>query len=106
MESKPNIRKNLKLLIVEDNRADYLYLWELLNEINTRAKEEHWTGVEEIDTIWVQTLSEALNKLEGATFDAILLDLSLPDSEGMGSIDGIREKRVEIQMIVLSGYSA
>lgn len=100
-------QKQLRLLIVEDSHPDYIYLWELLREISSRAMLENWSffGVQNLDTVWVQTMADARQRLEDEKFDAILLDLSLPDSEGIRSLDEIRECTSEVPVVVLSGLS-
>jgi len=105
--AQEHLNKDLKLLIVEDNSADYIYLWELLKELNSRSRLEHWSffSVDETDSVWVQTLSEALKRLQSESFDAVLLDLSLPDSDELESLNGIRKVTADIPIIVLSGHS-
>ncbi|HEY1204826.1 MAG: response regulator [Bryobacteraceae bacterium] len=50
----------------------------------------------------VDTLEKGLAKLEAATFDAILLDLNLPDSNGLATFNKVREHQGPGALIVLT----
>lgn len=66
----------LQLLLVEDNASEALLLREHLSESSLAFEMLH-----------VQTLAEGIAVLQsGQRFDAVLLDLSLPDSSGMETI--------------------
>lgn len=67
----------LSILLVEDNPGDARLVAEMLS----RAE-----GAE-FELTHVKRLAEAITLLERQTFDAILLDLTLPDSEGIATID-------------------
>jgi CheY-like chemotaxis protein len=48
---------------------------------------------------------EALSKLDGSElFDAIVLDLKLPDTDGFEIVDYIKANRPAVRVIVASGY--
>lgn len=53
----------------------------------------------------VQRLSAALEYLATASFDVVLLDLSLPDSQGMEGIVAIKQKAPLVPVIVLTGLN-
>jgi PAS domain S-box-containing protein len=83
----------LKILSVEDNTVDYIILNEYLG-----------------DALPYATLSRAIS-LKGAkddltanSYDVILLDLSLPDSDGATSINHILELSGDTPVIVFTGY--
>ena len=82
----------MRVLLVEDNPDDTLILEDMLS---SRAVE--------IDH--ASTLSSALQKLASADFEVILLDLSLPDAHGPGTISSIREHAANIPIVVLSGLA-
>jgi diguanylate cyclase (GGDEF)-like protein/PAS domain S-box-containing protein len=54
----------------------------------------------------VSTLAEAQEVLARETFDVILLDLTLPDSHGLVTIDSIHRTRADIAIVVLTGLDA
>lgn len=85
----------LKILLVEDNPADADLLQEILNE----ADETQWSLVH------VERLSEALHTLNENYFDVILLDLSLPDKQGLGTIAQTHEAAPDLPIVVLTGLN-
>ena len=53
----------------------------------------------------VETLKSALDKLQTQRFDAILLDLSLPDSHGLPTLERFANHRPHPPIIVLTGLN-
>jgi len=49
------------------------------------------------------TLADALTRLAGMQFDAVLLDLSLPDSVGLETLSRVRAAVPQVPIIVLTG---
>ncbi len=89
-QSKDSIIKNL--LLIEDNPADARLVQEFLKDCETGHCLEH-----------VTLISDALQKISENTFDVILLDLSLPDSHGIQSLDTMLEIAPNIPIIVMTG---
>ncbi|MBD2560231.1 MULTISPECIES: hybrid sensor histidine kinase/response regulator [Nostoc] len=87
--------KNIKVLLVEDNPGDVFLLQELLKEVSTVV----------VDLSPVERLSEALNYLEKELFDVILLDLSLPDSQGLETFVIAHHQAKATPIIVLTGIN-
>jgi PAS domain S-box-containing protein len=85
--------KNIKVLLVEDNPGDIFLLQEFLKEVTTVV----------VELIPVERLSEALNHLARETFDVILLDLSLPDSQGLETFVIAHLQAKATPIIVLTG---
>ncbi|MEI8074017.1 MAG: PAS domain S-box protein [Bacteroidota bacterium] len=83
----------MRILVVEDNEGDYFLVHEYLHEI--------FPGIELTHNMLLQ---EAINSLQNANFDIILLDLSLPDSNGMDSIVEMIKLANGIPVIVLTGF--
>ncbi|MBC7389165.1 MAG: PAS domain S-box protein [Opitutaceae bacterium] len=81
------------ILIVEDNLGDFLLVESILNEVYPDSTITH-----------NKTISEASQSLSHVFFDAILLDLTLPDSNGMSSISQIVKAASNTPVIVLTGY--
>ena len=51
-------------------------------------------------------MADAVESLHDREFDAVLLDLSLPDSEGLGGLERIRDVAPEIPVIVLTSVAS
>jgi two-component system, cell cycle sensor histidine kinase and response regulator CckA len=85
--------QSIKVLLVEDNPGDVHLLRELLWDV---------TG-EQFQLIPVERLEEALKSLETQSFDVMLLDLSLPDSQGLETFITAHRQVPSIPIIVLTG---
>lgn len=85
----------LQLLVVEDNSGDLLLIEDFLfDRISSPSIQE------------AKTFKEAKQFLEaGNIYDAILLDLSLPDKSGEELLDEIIKVSNSIPVIVLTGYA-
>lgn len=86
----------VKVLLVEDNPGDARLIIELLNEAGS--------GKFHVDH--VTRLSEALNFLrilDEESCDVILLDLSLPDSEGFETFTEVYKRASFLPIIILTG---
>ena len=83
----------IKVLLVEDNPGDARLAQEMLRTGGRqRFAVEH-----------VERLEQALTCLDREPFDITLLDLSLPDAEGMNSLLQIQDAHPDLPVIVLSG---
>ncbi|MEH2349324.1 MAG: response regulator [Nostoc sp.] len=87
--------KNIKVLLVEDNPGDVFLLQEFLKEVTTVV----------VDLMPVEQLSEAINYLAKEIFDVILLDLSLPDSQGLETFIIAHHQAKATPIIVLTGIN-
>lgn len=85
----------IKILLVEDNDVDAHLTQDILAE---------WS-IEQFDITHVTRLSEAFTHLARARFDAVLLDLSLPDGYGLPTLRQMQAANPTIPIIVLSGVS-
>ncbi len=83
----------LRVLLVEDNPGDADLIMELLPA--------HGPVLFEIEC--VARLSEALERVISNRFDIILLDLSLPDSDGLETLRAMRRHGAELPIVVLTG---
>ena len=89
MENNP-----IRVLLIEDNPADARLIEVLLKEVRVARFalrcEDH--------------LEDGLARLAGKNgFDAVFLDLSLPDSQGLDTVLKVWEQAPEIALVVLTG---
>jgi diguanylate cyclase (GGDEF)-like protein/PAS domain S-box-containing protein len=85
--------QNLSVLLIEDNPGDARLFREYLTA----------TTDYEFDIKWMDCLSTGLEFLQQNMADAILLDLSLPDSHGIDTLESVRSKAPGLPVIVLTG---
>jgi len=83
-----------KLLLVEDGVGDVRLLSAALREASTNK------AAFEIDHVFC--LTDALEKLKSERYDLILVDLSLPDTEGADAVARMRESFSSVPIIVLA----
>ena len=84
----------LSLLLVEDDRADALLVEELIAD-----------AAADIGFIWAQSLSDAGRELADARPDCVLLDLNLPDANGIDALHRLGKLDATIPIIVLTGLN-
>lgn len=82
-----------RLLLVEDNGGDALFVRELL------------AGMEDYRLTFdvVPNLKQAVSALEADEFDGIILDLTLPDSRGIETLEQIRATAPAVPVIIFTG---
>lgn len=85
----------IKLLLVEDNLADADLISELLAD----------AALPTYKITAVERLSEAIAHLKSQQFDVILLDLSLPDSHGLSTLEKIVLAAKSLPVLVLTGLT-
>ncbi|MEX2590634.1 MAG: response regulator [Chitinophagales bacterium] len=89
------MEKNLKILLVEDNPGDAFLVKFYLEESIFKTAE----------FIHAEYLNTALDVLSKNKIDVVLLDLNLPDSKGVETVQQILENGGESVVIVLTGLS-
>lgn len=52
-----------------------------------------------------ESAKEALSILANQTFDAIVMDFQMPEMDGIQALQSIKDKRPELQIILLTGYA-
>ena len=87
------MHEKLRLLVVEDNPADAEFIQEMLPEIGPLSFQ--------IES--VSRLSAALTRLERKDIDLVLLDLGLPDSQGLETFHKLWKAAPDVPVVVLSG---
>jgi DNA-binding response OmpR family regulator len=83
----------LRVLVVEDDLVDFLSVERALCEGSGR----HY------DLDWAATIEKGKRMLEDKEFDAILLDLGLPDALGVDSVIHMNANAPKTPIVVLSG---
>lgn len=84
-------QRPLNILLVEDNLAEARLLQEFLRGTPNS-----------FHLIHVKRLQAALTQLKQESFEVILLDLTLPDSQGLASLDGLLQQAPRLPIIVLT----
>jgi PAS domain S-box-containing protein len=85
---------HLTILLVEDNPADADLL---IESLSTDGYSAAW------QVIHVERLSEAIQYVAQQPIDAVLLDLSLPDCQGLGSIAQLHVVAPYLPIVMLTG---
>ncbi len=49
--------------------------------------------------------SEAIKKVESESFDAVILDLQMPEMDGLEALAALKKKQPELQIILLTGHA-
>ena len=88
------LRHATRLLLIEDNAGDARLLQEMLREDTAQT----------IELTHVTTMLEAERKLAEHATDIILLDLGLPDAQGLGAVRWARTAAPRIPLVVLTGF--
>lgn len=86
---------HIKILLIEDNPGDVRMIREMLSDI--KGGRFHTESTEK--------LSRGLKRLSEVTFDALLLDLGLPDSDGIETLVSVISQYPELPVIVLTGLA-
>ena len=82
-----------RILLVEDSRSDARLLEATLQD----------AGVHRFRLTHVERLAEALAALAGGGFDVVLLDLHLPDSQGLDTLAELEREHPGVPVVVLTG---
>jgi DNA-binding NarL/FixJ family response regulator len=81
-----------RVLMIEDNPSDALLLEATLAEASPTYVITH-----------VERLSLGVSRLASGAFDIVMADLSLPDSQGVSTVQQLRAAAPDMPVIVLSG---
>lgn len=85
----------IKILLIEDNLGDARLLQETLREV----------AAAQFELVHVEQLKLGIQRLSQEAFDVILLDLSLPDSQGIDTLCRTQSLAVEAPIVVLTGLN-
>jgi diguanylate cyclase (GGDEF)-like protein len=85
----------MRVLLVEDSAADARMVREALKDV----------AASNYELVHVSRLDHGLGQLESGLFDAVLLDLELPDAWGLTALARVRNAAPDTPIVVLSGQS-
>ncbi len=85
--------EGVRVLLVEDNPADARYLREEITEV----------GAGSVRLTHVTRLEDAIRRLDSEEFDVVLLDLSLPDEQGLETLVRAHASAPSVPIVVLTG---
>ena len=83
---------DIRILLIEDSLADARLLAEILKDHPTN----------QFSLVHVERLGEAIRRLNADKFDIALLDLTLPDSSGLDSLDALTQQSPSLPIVVLT----
>lgn len=90
--STPPQHLDIHVLLLEDNLAEARLLQEIFKgTVNSQFSLTH-----------VKRLGDAITQLKSKRFDVALLDLTLPDSDGLGSLDALIQDAPDLPIVVLT----
>ena len=90
---RDNKTKHIRVLLVEDNVISARITKAMLSRVEDQS----------FDVQYAETLLAALDLLVRDTFDVALLDLNLPDSQGLETFRTIQRHAPDLPVIVLTG---
>lgn len=85
----------MNVLLVEDNPGDARLVREMLVE----------PGPDVFDLSHTDRVGSALERLDASGIDVVLLDLSLPDAQGIDTLTRIQNADSTVPIVILSGHS-
>ncbi|MGV0603495.1 PP2C family protein-serine/threonine phosphatase [Mycolicibacterium sp. XJ1904] len=82
------------VLLVEDDRGDAILVEELIADADSN-----------IDVVWAPSMEAAEQHLEVSRPDCVLLDLNLPDADGIKALDRVARRDITMPIVVLTGLN-
>lgn len=87
-------RRPFSVLLVEDDRGDAILVEELIAD-----------AAADIHVVWAPSIKDAERYLDDSRPDCVLLDLNLPDADGIKALDQIARRDVTMPIVVLTGLN-
>jgi two-component system, cell cycle response regulator len=88
-------RKTVRVLMIEANETDV----RLISRMLAREKSTFFQVTR------VATLAEGIEKLRARKFDAVLMDISLPDAEGLAGCRAIKKQVPSIPLLIVAEHA-
>jgi signal transduction histidine kinase len=89
-------KESIKLLLVDDDSGDCKMVKLALAQSS---------GIVDFNTETAETLSEATKHLKNKDYDVVLLDLGLPDSRGINTVQKAHDANPDVPIVVLTGLA-
>ncbi len=86
---------SIHVLLIEDHPGDRRLLQELLRDVASVP----------VQLSHADSLSQGLQRLSESTFDVILLDLFLPDSQGFDTFTQLHQQEQDVPIVVTTGLN-
>lgn len=88
-----NINKNNRktILIAEDNESNYMLLETILHK--------------DYDLVWVKNGKDAVREAEEHSFDLVLMDIKMPEMNGIEALKEIRKTQKHLPVIMQTAYA-
>jgi two-component sensor histidine kinase/CheY-like chemotaxis protein len=87
--------KQIKVLLIEDNPGDARFIQEMLGEKRSAN----------FDLVCADKLQTGMEHLAKGDIDVVLLDLGLPDSQGLDTLIKIQAQAPEVPIVVFTGLN-
>lgn len=91
--------KPVKVLLIEDNSVQRIMMQAMLAKAGASQPFLH-----DLELVCADQLSTGLAQLDAGGIDVVLLDLSLPDADGLTTLVKVREQEPDIPIVVLTGH--
>src|SRR5688572_3604972 len=91
--------EHMTVLLIEDKPGDAYLFWDMLS--HSPAQDERLAVA--VDVVYADRLATGLDYLRDGNIDVVLLDLSLPDSQGLDTLVGLDHAGCEVPVVVISG---
>src|SRR5215213_1929941 len=88
------VGRPFSVLLVEDDRADAVLVEELI--VDSGA---------DIQVVWSPSIEDAERRLKVSRPDCVLLDLNLPDADGIKALDQVAKQDATMPIVVLTGLN-
>ena len=90
-------KRTISVLLIEDNELDAMLVQSALETATqTQLRAEHY------DYAWAKTMREARDLLASRSFDLLIVDLALPDSAGLETVQRVRDAAQGAAMLVIT----
>ena len=93
------MRDDIRILLIEDRPGDARLIEELLSAVAPSVM----GGTETGGLVHETRLADGVRRLSDESFDVLLLDLNLPDSDGIDTLSAVRQESADLPIVVLTG---